>query len=144
MIDRYSIYHNFFIKATPKEVFEAISTPKHLDNWWTLKSSGIAKLGEIYNLNFTDQYDWYCQVSLCNPYEAIHFKMTKSDKDWDPTTFGFDLEEIEGGTYVRFSHVDWPNANDHYKFSAFCWAMLLNGLKNYLEKGVVIPFEERS
>lgn len=140
----YSIYHNFFIKATPKEVFEAVSTPKHLDNWWTLKSSGKPKLGTTYNLNFTDKYDWYCQVSVCKPYEAIHFKMTNTNLGWEPTTFGFDLEEKDGGTYVRFAHKDWAKIIEEFKIASFCWAMLFNGLKNYLEKGVVIPFEERN
>ena len=69
--------------------------------------------------------------------------MTDSDEDWNGTVFGFTLEEIEQGIYVRFSHTNWPKENDHHKFSSFCWAILLNGLKNYIEKGVIIPFEER-
>ena len=140
----FSVYHNFFIEASPKTVFDAVSLPEHLDKWWPLKSNGKPELGASYNLNFTDEYDWYCKVSVCKPYESIHFKMIKSDKDWNPTTFGFELEEKQQGTYVRFSHEDWPSDNDHFKHSSFCWAMLLNGLKNYLEKGVVIPFEQRN
>lgn len=70
--------------------------------------------------------------------------MTKSDKDWNPTTFGFDLESSDKGTMVNFSHINWPEQNHHFKHSSFCWAILLNGLKNYLEKGVIIPFEERN
>jgi hypothetical protein len=70
--------------------------------------------------------------------------MTKSDLDWDETTFGFDLEETNNGTLVKFSHMNWPNCNDHFRTASFCWAMLLNGLKNYIEKGIILPFEERS
>ena len=140
----YNIYHNLQIKASLKAVFDAVSQPEHLDNWWTLKSSGIPQLGETYNLNFTDEYDWYCKVSQLKANKSIHFKMTKSDTDWIPTTFGFDLEERNGGTYVEFSHINWKETNEHFKIASFCWAMLLNGLKDYLEKGVVIPFEARS
>ncbi|MEW4922973.1 SRPBCC domain-containing protein [Algibacter sp. 2305UL17-15] len=140
----YNIYHNLVIKVSPEKVFEAVSLPEHLDNWWTLKSSGKPKLGAAYNLNFTDEYDWYCKVSAIEPNSSIHFKMTESDADWNSTTFGFDLEENENGTLVKFSHVNWPRENHHFKHSSFCWAMLLNGLKNYLEKGVVIPFEKRN
>ena len=140
----YNIYHNFQINATPKAVFDAVSQPMHLDNWWSLKSSGVPALGETYNLNFTDQYDWYCQVSKLEPNNSIHFKMTKADADWNPTTFGFDLEEINDRTNVKFSHINWKDTNDHFKIASFCWAMLLNGLKNYLEKGVVVPFDQRS
>ncbi|XCF05553.1 SRPBCC domain-containing protein [Tamlana crocina] len=139
----HNIYHNFLIKASPKEVFDGVSQPKHLDNWWTLKSSGIPEIGAEYNLNFTDKYDWYCKVSKVIPNQSFHLKMSKADADWSPTTFGFDLEKTEKGTMVLFSHINWPEANNHFKHSSFCWALLLNGLKNYLEKGIVVPFEDR-
>jgi uncharacterized protein YndB with AHSA1/START domain len=138
-----NIYHNFLIKASTKEVYDAVSLPEHLDNWWTLKSSGQPELNAEYNLNFTDTYDWYCKVSEIKPNTSFHLKMLESDDDWNPTTFGFELEATKNGTMVRFSHVDWPKNNDHFKHSSFCWALLLNGLKNYLEKGIIIPFEER-
>ncbi|WP_282136252.1 SRPBCC family protein [Seonamhaeicola maritimus] len=140
----YSIFHNLVIKASTKEVFYAVSQPEHLNNWWTLKSSGIPKLSQEYNLNFTDTYNWFCKVSEIKTNEYILFKMTMSDKDWNPTTFGFNLKETEMGTSVRFSHSNWRIQNDHFKIASFCWAILLNGLKKYLEKGIIIPFEERN
>lgn len=140
----YNIYHNLLIKATPKQVFDAVSIPKHLDNWWTLKSSGKPELNSEYNLNFTDEYNWFCIVSKVKENEFFYLKMTQSDNDWNPTTFGFDLEEKENGTYVKFSHTDWTEVNNHFKHSSFCWAMLLHGLKLYLEKGVIIPFVNRN
>jgi len=139
----HTIYFNFIIKATKQKVYKAISEPEHLENWWPLKCTGIPAIGEVYNFNFTDTYDWYAQVIDCEGPNYIHYKMTKSDKDWDPTSFGFVLESKDDATYVRFFHKDWPEQNDHYKFSSFCWAMLLNGLKNYVERGIIIPFEER-
>jgi len=140
----YNIYHNLIIKTSLKEVFDAVSQPEHLNNWWTLKSSGKPELNAEYNLNFTDDYNWYCKVSKLKTNKSIHFKMTKSDADWNSTTFGFDLKEIDGGTMMKFSHVNWQDVNHHFKHSSFCWAMLLNGLKNYLEEGVIIPFEKRN
>ncbi len=140
----FNIYHNLFIKASQEAVFNAVSIPKHLDNWWSLKSSGTSELGAEYNLNFTDEYHWFCKVSKLELNKLIAFKMTVSDKDWDSTTFQFELEPHNEGTMLKFSHVNWPEANDHFKYSSFCWAMLLNGLKNYLEKGLIIPFEARN
>ncbi|MDO5981642.1 SRPBCC family protein [Flavivirga spongiicola] len=140
----YNIYHNLLIKSSSKNVFDAVSKPEHLNNWWTLKSSGTPKLNTEYNLNFTDDYNWFCRVSELKRNTSIHFKMTDADKDWAPTTFGFDLEPKDGGTLLMFSHINWEGDDHHFKHSSFCWAMLLNGLKNYLEKGKVIPFEERN
>lgn len=60
------------------------------------------------------------------------------------------LNEAPGNKHplnVNFSHVNWAEANDHFKHSSFCWALLLNGLKNYLEdnyleNGIIIPFKK--
>ncbi|MEQ8573885.1 MAG: SRPBCC domain-containing protein, partial [Fulvivirga sp.] len=73
----------------------------------------------------------------------FHIKMTDADEDWNPTSFGFDLTELEGGVDVKFWHVGWPECNHHFRRSSYCWAILLQGLKNYIEKGIIIPFEER-
>ncbi len=70
--------------------------------------------------------------------------MTSSDDDWNPTTFGFELEPTNNGTLLMFSHINWVKENQEFKQSSFCWAILLSGLKNYLEKGMVIPFTERN
>ena len=139
----YSIYFNLLIKSDAFSVYRAVSEPEHLVNWWPLKCEGIPRVGEVYNFNFTDEYDWYAEVQSAKQWKHIHYKMTKSDPDWEPTSFGFDLKEQTDGIYLQFFHKDWPECNTHFKHSSFCWAMLLNGLKNYLEKGVVIPFEER-
>lgn len=138
------ILFDITIQATREKVFESFCLPEHLDNWWTLKSSGSPELGNIYNLNFTDQYNWFGEVSDVVPNERFYLKMTQSDPDWDPTTFGIELEEKAQSTLLKFSHANWPTNNHHFRHSAFCWAQLLNGLKNYIEKGVVIPFENRS
>ncbi|WP_303317353.1 SRPBCC domain-containing protein [Flavivirga abyssicola] len=140
----FNIYYNLLIKTTSRVVFDAVTLPEHLNNWWTLKSSGVPKLNSEYNLNFTDTYNWFGKVSKVKNNESFHLKMTDSDKDWNPTTFGFDLKTNSSGTLVKFSHVNWLKDNHHYRRSSFCWAMLLNDLKNYLEKGIIIPFEKRN
>jgi len=140
----YDIYHNFTVRSTPQKIFEAFTKPEHLINWWPQKCSGEAKLGGIYNLYFAEEYDWLAEVVHNEEPIAFHFSMIKSDEDWASTTFGIDLEEKSGKTYVRFFHKNWPKQNDHFKHSSFCWGLLLDGLKNYVEKGIIIPFENRS
>lgn len=140
----YNIYHNLLINVPPKQVFDAVTLPEHLNSWWTLKASGKPELNSEYNLNFTDDYNWFCRVIQIKKDKLFYLKMTKADADWNPTTFGFNLEPKNNATYLKFSHTNWPKNNDHLKHSSFCWAMLLNGLKNYLEQGVIIPFKERN
>lgn len=138
-----AIYHDLWINASAPAVFESITSPKHLVNWWPLRCSGSPKLDTEYNFYFTPEYDWYGRVIQSEPNRAFHIKMTKSDEDWDPTSFGFDLEPLEGGVQLQFWHKDWPVCNHHFRRSSYCWAILLQGLKNYMEKGVIVPFEDR-
>ncbi|MBK9735230.1 MAG: SRPBCC domain-containing protein [Saprospiraceae bacterium] len=140
----FTIYHMLVIRADTKKVFDAISQPDQLVQWWPLKCSGIPKTGEAYNFNFTDMYDWFGRVEICTPNESFFISMTKSDSDWQNTIFGFELEKTDDGVKVTFSHSGWAECDDHFKSTSFCWAILLNGLKNYVEKGIVIPFEERN
>lgn len=138
-----AIYHDVYIKSTKKKIFAAVSEPNHLNNWWTLKCSGTPKKGAEYNFYFAPEYDWLGEVIKCEADHNFHIKMTKADPDWDPSSFGFDLEEVEDGVRLKFWHTGWSTCNHHFRRSSFCWAILLSGLKNYLEKGVVVPFEER-
>ena len=140
----YNIHHDLLIKKSSSAIFDAISQPIHLENWWPLKCSGSPEIGTTYNFFFEAPYDWYGEVTKCKKDISFHIKMTQSDVDWNPTTFGFDLEQMDGGTMVHFWHKDWPECNHHFKRSSYCWAILLRGLKNYVEKGVILPFEERS
>ena len=140
----FDIYHDLIINASKQEVFDAVSQPEHLNNWWTLRCSGTPEMGKEYNLYFAPEYDWLGSVSICDPNNAFHIKMTTSSADWNATTFGFDLEEDESGVRLKFSHKNWRYCNTEFRNSSFCWAILLLGLKNYLENGIVIPFEKRA
>lgn len=139
----YSIHHDLVIKASLDEVYAAITQPEKLVNWWPKKCSGKAEVGATYNFFFEEPYDWYGEVVKAEEDKSFHIKMTKSDEDWDPTSFGFDLEPLDDKVWVKFRHVGWPACNDHFRRSSFCWAILLQGLKNYVEKGIIVPFEER-
>ncbi len=143
VLPTYSILHDLVIKAPASEVFDAISTPQHLNNWWTARSSGKPKLGTPYNFFFTPEYDWYGEVTACRVNQLFSISMTQADEDWHATSFSFELEPNDGEVLVRFSHTGWQTTNPHFRRTSFCWAILLKGLKDYVEKGGVVPFEER-
>lgn len=140
----FGIYHDLIIKGPIEKVFQAVSEPNHLIHWWPQTCTGYPELGQEYNFYFTKEYDWYGKVTKCIANQCFHITMTKSDIDWDATTFGFEMEENNGSTVLHFTHLNWPHCNAHYRIASFCWAILLKGLKDYVEKGIILPFEERS
>lgn len=140
----YGIYHNLIVHAEKDLLFRAIADPDELEKWWPLKCSGHQAVGAQYNFYFGPEYDWLGEVVTYNKGAAFYIKMLKADPDWNPTIFGFDLTEQGNGIKLQFSHTGWPHRNDHFKTASFCWALLLKGLKDYVETGKIIPFNARS
>jgi hypothetical protein len=140
----YDIYHDIYVKSDKVKTFKAIVTPEDLINWWPKKCSGDACLHGEYNFFFTPEYDWKGKVITYKENESFHVKMTTADEDWDPTTFGFDLNPDKNGVWIQFWHKDWPELNHHFRRSSYCWALLLQGLKEYIESGKIIDFDQRA
>ncbi len=140
-----AIYHDLVIYVPKCKVFQAIATNDGMNNWWTLKCKGEFKKGEIINLNFTDEYNWYAKIEDYSKDNCIEFSMINAKEEWLPTRFGFGLKEDKpNNTTVEFYHKNWTAINKEYRVASFCWAMLLSQLKNYLENGIITPFEKRN
>jgi hypothetical protein len=99
--------------------------------------------GAEYELWFGPAYDWRAVVSRCVPDREFELEMIKAQEDWQGTRVGFFLDEHEGVTQVRFHHSGWPESNEHYRVSCYCWAAYLRLLRRYVEHGEVVPYEDR-
>ncbi len=44
---------------------------------------------------------------------------------------------------VSFYHMGWPENNEHFRISCYCWAMYLRILKRYIEYGEKVPYKSR-
>ena len=139
-----TVYLDLPIKAPISRIYTCITDPGELEKWWPQRCAGTPSLGAAYNFFFGDPYDWWGEVSALQKDDHFYIKMTASDDDWDPTTFGWKLVEESDVVWLQFEHRDWPKANRHFRYSTHCWAMLHTGLKRYIEEGIVIPFENRS
>lgn len=137
------IFHHFPIKASLDKVFLTLSTPAGLDSWWTKSSSGEPGQGAEYELGFGPGYEWRAVVSRCIPNAEFVLTLTSAEKDWQGTRVSFLLEEKDGLTQVSFHHTGWPEDNEHYRISCYCWAMYLRLMKRFVEYGEVVPYEDR-
>ena len=139
-----NIFHTFYTTATPDEVYDTFCTPLHLNNWWTLESEGTPQVNEIYRLYFGEPYDWRVKVTIALRGKQFEWKVLDADQDWNPTRFGIEISALTNKTKIDFYHLDWPEGNDHYKHSSYCWALLLHGMKRYMEANDIIPFVQRA
>jgi uncharacterized protein YndB with AHSA1/START domain len=137
------ILQDFPIAAPAQRVFDAVSTPAGLDEWWTLRSAGEPREGAEYVLFFGDDYDWRARVTRCAAPSEFELEMTRADDDWLGSRVGIRLQPRDTGTWVEFYHSGWPAANEHFRISCHCWAMYLRVLRRFLENGESVPYEER-
>jgi len=137
------IVHNFPIKSSSQKVFEAISTPNGLSSWWSENCAATPAKGALYQFGFGPGYEWCAVVTQWEPGKKFELRFTEADDDWRETLVGFHLQEANGTTEVKFHHFGWPQANEHYQISCFCWAMYLRLLKRYVEVGEVVPYKDR-
>ncbi len=139
----YNILHNFPINVSIDKVFEAISTPQGLNNWWTKDSIGKTAMGEIFHFHFEPNYHWTSVVSKCIPFKEMEWTMQTADEDWKGSKVGFRLSEKDLVTNIQFYHSGWKEDNEHFRISNYCWAMYLRILKRNLEFGEFVPYADR-
>ncbi len=137
------IVHDFPIFVPPTRVFETISSPEGLDQWWTKTSAGTPAVGASYELGFGPQHQWVATVANLETDTVFALEFVEADADWIGSQMGFALSPIENGTQVRFHHRGWAADNEHYRTSCYCWAMYLRVMKRYLEYGETVPYEKR-
>jgi uncharacterized protein YndB with AHSA1/START domain len=138
------ILQEFTVKAPPGRVFDMFATADGLNRWWTKSSSGQAKEGAEYSLFFGPEYDWRAKVTRCLTGSVFELEITHAHEDWQGTRVGCELEPNgKSGTLVRFYHTGWPQQNEHWRISCYCWAMYLRLLRRYLEHGEFVPYEQR-
>jgi len=137
------ILHHFPIRASRERVFQAISTPRGLDSWWTKTSAGEPVEGSEYQLGFGPGYDWRAKVTRSVPDSEFELQLTSAVPDWQDTRVGFALTEKDSVTDVSFHHLGWPEGNEHYRISCYCWAMYLRVLRRHLEFGETVDYEQR-
>ncbi len=139
----YEILLDVPVKASPADVFKAVSTSEGLNHWWTEFSTGEPKVGAIYELRFGEDYIWRAEVTRYVPDSEFEVRMTEADTDWIGTIVSFRLQPVGNLTWVRFSHVGWPVRNEHYRISCNCWALYLRILRRHLEYGEMVPYDAR-
>jgi uncharacterized protein YndB with AHSA1/START domain len=137
------ILQDFPIKAEPSRVFDAVSTPAGLNQWWTRTCGGEPAAAARWHLGFGPRHQWRAVVTRYQPPAAFELTFEQADADWAGTRVGFDLSPTASGTQVRFYHLGWPAANEHYRVSCHCWALYLRILRRYLEHGEVVAYESR-
>ncbi len=124
------IIHRVGIKATPQQVFKALTTTDGLSHWWVSNTAGSAKKGGVILFGFCDM-----EVVEAKPGKLVKWKCVKAwGKEWPGTEVIFELKHKEGQTFVLFTHAKWKKQVEFMRHCSTKWAVFLLSLKNYLER----------
>jgi uncharacterized protein YndB with AHSA1/START domain len=123
------------VKASPDDIYETLTEPQRLAQWWTDTRGSGTKVGDTLEFWFGD----HCQkfdVKVLKPEKRVIWKAPKGQEleEWDGTEFTFDISTDDKQTYIRFRHSGWRENTDFYAHCSMKWATFMLSLKD-LEKG---------
>lgn len=133
------ILHALTIKASPADVYAALSTVPGLASWWTSTTSGESAVDKTIDFRF-NKHLVQMRVEELEAGKRVAWQCTQADPDWVGTRITFDLTEAKGGTKLIFGHRAWKETNPHFAHCSMKWATFLMSLREVVEKGAGRPF----
>jgi uncharacterized protein YndB with AHSA1/START domain len=133
------ILHRIGATATPREVYDALTTLDGLAAWWTSDTQGEPVPGGTIQFRFGDTGGFDMNVLDQRPNERVEWQVTDGPAEWLGTRIGFDLKQEDDYTIVLFEHGGWQEPVELMSHCSTKWATFLMSLKQLLETGTGAP-----
>jgi|SRR5581483_5831052 len=135
----YDILHRVGIKASPRLVYDALTTPKGLAAWWTTTTTGDGNVGGVLKFRFgSGGFDM--KVLAAEPDTHVNWQVIDGPAEWVGTTISFDLKQDGDYTNVMFKHQGWREPVEFTHACSTKWGTFLMSLKSLLETGKAAPY----
>ncbi|GHJ43594.1 activator of HSP90 ATPase [Catellatospora sp. TT07R-123] len=125
-------------KASPDDVYQALTTIDGLSAWWTRDTTGDTETGGVIAFRFPPG-GFDMKVVELVPGKRVKWEVVDGPAEWIGTHVSFDLRQDGDYTIVLFEHRGWA---DQVEFMYHCstkWATYLLSLKQLLETGQGAP-----
>jgi uncharacterized protein YndB with AHSA1/START domain len=128
------ITHKIQMRATPAEVWSALTERAGLSGFWSENSRVEAKVDALADFRFGDgKAVAKMRVAEIEKGARVAWRCVDGPPDWIGTDITFDLAREGEDTVVRFKHRNWREVTDFMGHCSAKWAYLLFGLKSLLE-----------
>jgi uncharacterized protein YndB with AHSA1/START domain len=130
------------IEATTPRVWGALTQPEEIAGWWTDDLSVTPEVGTLAEFRFTQRtFVIQFEVAELEIGSKVHWKTQQgpSTGHWKGTSVTWQLEPVQSGTKVVFTHSGFAQADKRYEFTRAWWMHFLGSLKSYLETGKGTP-----
>lgn len=138
------------INTVQSEAFYAVL--KKINDWWgTIDYNQLSRVGDEFQVSFSDGTSWKFKIVFLNQYDEIRWKcieanhkikgLTSVEKEWLGTEIIWKLSysEYENNTIISFEHDGLTPQLACYETCNQGWDYFLDSLKQYLETGKGTP-----
>jgi uncharacterized protein YndB with AHSA1/START domain len=131
------ILHRVGITATPRQVYQALTTVEGLAAWWTTDTSGDAD--GVLKFRFGNVGGFDMKVLDLQPNAGVRWEVVEGPAEWVGTTVSFELAQDGEWTIVMFEHAGWREPVEFMSHCSTKWATFLMSLKSLIETGAGAP-----
>lgn len=135
----FDILHRTGIKASPREVYNALTTRDRLADWWTKDTQGRSEVGSVIHFAFGDRGLFDMKVLELEPEKRVTWEVVDGPAEWIGTKVIWNLSPEGAGTTIRFKQKGWREQVDFMHHCSTKWATFLMNLKSLLETGKGAP-----
>lgn len=131
-----NVDRQFFIRASPRKVFEAISTPQGLASWMVVRADVPAKTGERYELEFVGGWRHQGTVQRFRAGRSIAFTWAWDGVPLKETVLTLSVRPKKGGALFQLVHSGFPREKKWmglYGVTEWGWTYHGMNLKSVLE-----------
>ena len=132
------ILHRVGVKASPKDVYDALATREGLAAWWTNDTQGNPNVGGVIQFRFpAGGFDM--KVLELTPGARVLWQVVDGPQEWIGTKISWDLRQDDDYTIVMFKHQGWKEPVEFMHHCSTKWAIFLMSMKSLLETGKGSP-----
>ncbi len=128
------------IAAAPERVFNALTQQDEIARWWANEARVKPEVGSLGKFRFRPPAgDLQFEVAELDQDKKVHWISRQGPPQWARTSVTWQLEPVQNGTKVVFTHDGFAQADEVYKQTQANWEYFLDSLKSYLETGKGTP-----
>ena len=139
LVSGWTVIKEVPISRSPSRVFNALTTPRHLDKWFASGSKVNLRVGGRYSNREGDK-GRFLEIA---PGQRLRY--TWDNKRWAPGSIvEIILKRIKGETVLTLIHSGFPKEKEarHYASKESGWNWALTNLKAYVEGRTTIEYED--
>ena len=128
------------IASAPARVWEAITQEDEIARWWSDEAQVKPVVGSLGEFRFKPPAGvLQFEVAELEQDKKVHWLSRQGPPQWAGTSVTWQLEPVQNGTRVIFTHDGFTQVDMVYEQTQGNWEYFLGSLKSYLETGKGTP-----